>query len=70
MEALAGINAAVVGILAAALYNPVIITAVHDLVDAALVGAGFWVFVRWNVPPLVVLVACLGYALIRFALVG
>lgn len=69
-EALAGVNAAVVGILAAAFYNPVFTTAVNSLGDAAVAGAGFLVFVRWNLPPLAVLVGCLAYSLIRFAFTG
>lgn len=46
---LAGVNAAVVGLLAAALYNPVWLSAVHDSKDFAIVLMGFvfLVGVRW-----------------------
>jgi chromate transporter len=38
--AIAGINAAVVGLLAAVLIDPVLVSAIHDYVDVAVVGAG------------------------------
>jgi chromate transporter len=38
--AMAGINAAVVGLLAAVLIDPVLVSAIHDYVDVAIVGAG------------------------------
>jgi chromate transporter len=38
--AMAGINAAVVGLLAAVLIDPVLVSAIHDYVDVAVVGAG------------------------------
>ncbi|MCB8838168.1 chromate efflux transporter [Aurantimonas sp. VKM B-3413] len=56
--ALRGINAAVVGILAAALYDPVFVTAVADRVDFALALSGFVLLVAWKTPPIVVV--CLG----------
>jgi chromate transporter len=53
-NALAGINAAVVGILAAALYNPIWKTAIHVPVDAAIALAGLLLLARWRVPPIAV----------------
>jgi chromate transporter len=53
-NALAGINAAVVGILAAALYNPVWKTAIHGRIDAVIAIVGLLLLARWRVPPIVV----------------
>jgi len=60
-----GINAAVVGILLAALYNPIFITSVTSPADFGLaVGLGLLLFV-WKRPPWnVVLIAALGGLLI------
>jgi chromate transporter len=55
-NALAGINAAVVGILAAALYDPIWKTAIHAPLDAAIALAGLLLLARWRVPPMVVVV--------------
>ena len=52
--ALAGVNAAVVGILAAALYDPLWKSAVGDGRDAALAAAGFLLLVGAKAPPWVV----------------
>jgi chromate transporter len=53
-SALAGVNAAVVGMLAAALYNPVWKTAVLAPIDIGIAFFGLLLLVRWRVPPLVV----------------
>jgi chromate transporter len=52
--AMRGINAAVVGILASALYNPVWTSAVLSPADFAIAAAGFVVLVAWRASPLVV----------------
>lgn len=58
-----GANAAVVGILGAALYAPVFTGAVRDLRDLALALACFVMLTAWKTPPwLVVIVAALGGA--------
>lgn len=57
--ALAGINAAVVGILGAALYDPVWTTAVLGKGDAAIAVTGFLLLEKWKVPPLLLVVFCL-----------
>jgi chromate transporter len=49
--ALKGANAAVVGLLAAALYNPVWTTAVATPADVGLVLAAFLLLASWKVPP-------------------
>ncbi len=48
--ALAGVNAAVVGVLAAALYNPVWISAIHAGTDFALALLAFAALSVWNWP--------------------
>jgi chromate transporter len=53
-SALAGVNAAVVGILAAALYNPVWKTAVLAPIDIGIALIGLLLLVRWRVPPIAV----------------
>jgi chromate transporter len=59
--ALRGINAAVVGILLAALYTPVWTSAITAPEDFALALVAFGLLVFWKVPPwLVVLLAALG----------
>jgi chromate transporter len=52
--AMRGINAAVVGILAAALYNPVWTSSVKTSGDFAIALIGFVLLVAWRAPPLVV----------------
>jgi chromate transporter len=49
-RALAGVNAGVVGLLAAALYNPLWTTTVERPVDFVLVIAGFALLTAWNWP--------------------
>ena len=53
--AAAGVNAAVVGLLLAALYSPVFTAAVHSSIDAAFVITGLWVLTALR-PPILVLV--------------
>jgi chromate transporter len=45
-----GINAAVVGLLLAAFYNPVWTSAIHSAKDFAVALAGFLLLVFWRVP--------------------
>jgi chromate transporter len=56
--ALAGINAAVVGILAAALYDPVWRGGVQAPLDAMIAVLGFAVLQRWRTSALAVAAAC------------
>ena len=63
--ALRGVNAAVVGLLLAALYTPVWTSAVRRPADAALALAAFALLVLWKVPPwLVVMATTLGAVLL------
>jgi chromate transporter len=56
--ALSGVNAAVVGLLAMALYSPVWTSAVNTRSDFAIAVIGFFLLTRWKVPPLVVVMLC------------
>ena len=56
--ALLGINAGVVGILLAALYNPVWTSAVRTPMDFALAAAAFALLTLWRAPPWVVVLFC------------
>ena len=66
--AMRGANAAVVGILAAALYNPVATGAILSPADFAVALVGFVLLTAWKCPPWIVVVltaACgVGFALI------
>ena len=60
---LRGVNAAVVGLLLAALYDPVWTSAVKDASDFALAAAALGLLVLWKLPPwLVVILSALGGA--------
>ncbi|WP_313041665.1 chromate efflux transporter [Sphingobium yanoikuyae] len=52
-----GVNAAVVGILAMALYDPLWTTGIRSLADVAAVGVGLVALLRWHLPPIVLVVA-------------
>jgi chromate transporter len=65
---LAGINAAVVGVLGAALYNPMWLSAVGNGRDVAIALVGFLVLERWRVPPLAIVVFCVSAALISVSI--
>jgi chromate transporter len=62
--AMRGTNAAVVGILGAALYNPVWTTAVVNGADFALAATAFVLLAVWKLPPwiVVLITACGGIA--------
>ena len=60
---LAGINASVVGILGAALYNPLWITAIRSGGDLALVATGLLLLQWWRAPPLLVATLCVAASL-------
>jgi len=63
--ALAGVNASVVGILAAALYDPVWLSGVHDLADAVTALAAFALLQRWRLPAPAIAGLCVGVSLAR-----
>lgn len=57
-RALLGINAAVVGLLLAALYKPVWSSSIHAPADFALVLGAFTVLMFWRWPPWLVVISC------------
>ncbi len=64
-SALYGINAAVVGLLLAALYDPLFTSAVRSIGDFVFVAVLFLLFVQWRVPPwLLVILAAVSGALL------
>ena len=56
--ALRGVNAAVVGILLAALYNPVWTSGITSAGDFALAAAAFLLLFMWKTPPWLVVILC------------
>jgi chromate transporter len=68
LRCLRGVNAAVVGVLIAALIHPVWTSAVHSLWDMAVAVGGLVLLVRFKTPPwLLVLCVTLFSALISTA---
>jgi chromate transporter len=59
-QAILGINAAVVGILLAALYNPVWTSAIFSAKDFALAMVGFLLLEFWKVPSWAVIIVTIG----------
>lgn len=55
---LLGVNAAVVGLLLAALYQPVWTSAIDSLQDVALAGLALLALMRWRLPPWLVVLGC------------
>lgn len=56
--AMLGINAAVVGLLLAAFFNPVWATTIHNIKDFSLAVFGFVLLTVWNQPSWLVVIAC------------
>jgi len=65
---LSGVNAAVVGLLATALYSPVWTSAVLSNADFAIAAICFLLLTRWKAPPLAVVVVCALAGIAEFAL--
>lgn len=61
--ALAGVNAAVVGVLGAALYTPVWTGSIAAPADVAIAATGVVLLERWRTPPVLVVVFCVAAAL-------
>lgn len=62
-HAVAGVNAAVVGLLGAALYDPVWTSAVQGPIDVAIAIVAFTLLVAWRASALIVVVWCVAAAL-------
>ena len=65
---LSGVNAAVVGLLATALYSPVWVTAVLSTAAFAVAAVCFLLLTRWKVPPFAVVVVGALAGIAEFAL--
>ena len=57
-SALVGINAAVVGLLLAALYQPVWVSAIQGPGDVALAVLALMALMRWKLPSWLVVLSC------------
>jgi chromate transporter len=66
--AIAGVNAAVVGLLGAALYDPVWTSAVRGPLDVAIALIGFMLLVAWRASPLLVVAWCVAASVAGAAL--
>lgn len=62
-RAFAGANAAVVGLLAATLYNPIFIHAIASGLDLAIAALAFTLLARWKIPVLAVMGICVGLSM-------
>jgi len=60
--ALAGVNAAVVGVLGVALYNPIWTSAILGARDLAIALIAFMLLERWRAPPILMVIFCVGAA--------
>jgi chromate transporter len=65
---LAGVNAAVVGVLGAALYSPIWTTAIFTGRDLAIAVVAFTLLERWRTPPILIVVFCVVSAIAMSAL--
>ncbi len=65
---LSGVNAAVVGLLATALYTPVWTSAVLSSVDFTISAVCLLLLTRWKVPPLAAVLVCAFAGIAEFAL--
>ncbi|HZP87750.1 MAG TPA: chromate efflux transporter [Burkholderiales bacterium] len=63
-HAVAGANAAVVGILGAALYDPVWVSAIERPADVAIAIVGFALLTAWRVSPLLIVAWCVMAAML------
>ncbi len=68
--ALKGVNASVVGILLAALYDPVFTSAVHDPIDFVIVLISFTLLVFYKLSPWIVVVITAILGALSFAMFG
>ena len=63
-SAVAGVNAAVVGLLAAALYDPVWVGAIAGPIDVAIAAVAFAMLAAWRAPPLVAVLWCVAASVV------
>lgn len=65
MNAISGVNAAVVGLLGAALYDPILIAGISSPADLAIALVAFVLLVAWRVSPLVVVAWCVAASILH-----
>jgi chromate transporter len=63
---LAGVNAAVVGVLGAALYDPIWTSAILGARDLAIALVAFMLLERWRTPPILIVAFCVGAAMLAY----
>jgi len=63
-SAVAGVNAAVVGLLAAALYDPVWVGAIARPIDVAIAAVAFAMLAAWRAPPLLAVLWCVAASVV------
>lgn len=68
VNAIAGLNAAVVGILAAALYDPIFTAGITSIADLLIAVIGFAMLTVWKRSPLMVVPWCVAASLVKFML--
>jgi chromate transporter len=56
--AIAGVNAVVVGILAATLYDPIFTTSVTSIIDIGIAAVALKMLMRWRLSPLLIVIWC------------
>lgn len=62
---IAAVNAAVVGLLAAAFYDPIITSGIRGYFDAVVALVGFAILYKWRVSPLIIVLFCVSATLIK-----
>lgn len=65
INAISGVNAAVVGLLGAALYDPIFKTGITSLVDLAIALVAFGLLAAWRVSPLLVVAWCVAASVLH-----
>lgn len=64
-RAIAGVNAAVVGLLGAALYDPIFTSGITNTLDLAIVLVALGSLVVWRVSPLIVVLWCVAASILQ-----
>ncbi|PKF63537.1 chromate ion family chromate transporter [Psychromonas sp. psych-6C06] len=57
-RAITAVNAAVVGLLGAALYHPIMTSGISNFTDLVIVVVAFSVLVKWRISPLLLVIGC------------
>lgn len=65
--ALVGVNAAVVGLLGAALYDPLWTSSIRTLADGLIAALGVVLLGRWRVPPILIVLLCIAGSIAELA---